>query len=148
MPRPENFRHLDHTARASRKPHGGLWTSTWTGDGSDWTRWCEDDGFRVPSEEWSGLLLTPCADARIYTIDDIDDLRALVRQYPAGDVADYVAVAREFDAIHLTDAGQWATRMTLDLDLYGWDCESTVWFRWTFESAEPVRFPVSDGHGW
>lgn len=30
------------------------------------------------------------------------------------------------ECIHLTESGQWNTRLTRPLNLYGWDCESIL----------------------
>lgn len=47
-------------------------------------------------------------------------------------------MAKQFDGMHLTDNGQWATRLPPfdSPNLYGWDCESTLWFRWAFDKVE------------
>lgn len=126
------------TNRPLTKPTGGLWTSTYRQDiVSDWVR------FVV--EQWTGAgdadlwLLTPDADARVHTIHTYPDLAALADRYPPppGDqhrqpVVDWEAAAHDLDAVCLTEDGQWATRLTEPLNLYGWDCESTLWFRWRF----------------
>jgi len=46
---------------------------------------------------------------------------------------DYEECATRYDAIHLTDRGQWATRMTHPKNLYGWDCESVLILNKTFK---------------
>lgn len=149
---PECFEPVKTPEYPRWKPRsGGLWTSTYLGVlGSDWIRWCRsesfycngngDEGFRV----W---LLEPDRDARIYEIDSYADLERLVEgypQHPEDELADlhlgvftqpaWGEVAADYDAIHLTEEGQWATRMTHPLSLYGWDCESTLWLRWAFAS--------------
>jgi hypothetical protein len=140
------------------KPRGGFWTSTWhprTGGG--WVQWCIGEQWGVPADGcWHAWLLTPDPTARIYTIGSYADLADLYGRFPrdpagahAGLLAscpDWKAIAGHYDAIHLADRGQVETRFgdllgtpgtgTPHLSLYGWDCESTLWYRWAFTSAE------------
>lgn len=53
------------------------------------------------------------------------------------------------DGVHLTDAGQWATRHARP-SLYGWDCECTLWLRWRFGEArwKGVAWPGEKGLRW
>lgn len=127
------------------KPNGGLWTSTYDPErGSAWVQWCLSEEFDIPTDGvWQGRILTPRRDARIAVIDSLDDLERLYRRYPLEvisglwSVLDFERMAADYDAVHLTDDGQWATRLTHPYSLYGWDCESTNWFRWAF--AESYR---------
>jgi hypothetical protein len=132
------------------KPRGGMWTSTYAGShGSGWVQWClsEDYGC-TPDSTFPLWTLEPDTAARIYQIDSYADLESLVAAYPHrqefpdhgfgawSDVRPrWEHVARDFDAVNLTDEGQWETRLSHPLDLYGWDCESTLWLRWAFVSA-------------
>lgn len=142
------------------KPMGGLWTSTQlSSDGyCGWIEWCNDEKFGPLQNRVWRLDVDPTA--KVYTIDEHADLKRLAQLYPPvcdhknrtrrpgsmGDGQSYGCpdavrsigsgvywrgVAEDFDAVHLTDAGQWATRHTTP-NLYGWDCESTLWFRWKF----------------
>ena len=54
---------------------------------------------------------------------------------------DWEQIAREYDGVRMTNKRQWTTRMPRDikdmnLSLYGWDCESTLWFRDVFSKIE------------
>lgn len=135
-----------------QKPEEGLWTSTWLGDGSPWTRWCESEDFDVPWEGlWEGVLLEP-EDCRVLTIDDWDDFTFFVREYRHGYANaglltyDWKRIAEDWDAVHLSEEGNAVAHFPLDLidgehaDLNSWDCESTVWLRWKFQSWRPVGF--------
>lgn len=129
------------------KPSGGLWTSTYDErHGSGWVQWCLDEEYSLPKAGlWQCTLLHPSPTARVYEIDTLADLKRLLRTFGENTLGaglrfgypDFEAVAREFDAIHLTDAGQWATRYS-EPSLYGWDCESTLWLRWVFASVEEI----------
>jgi hypothetical protein len=127
---------------------GGMWTSTFDARlGSAWIQWCLSEHFCCDRENptWHTWLLGPEPTARVYVIDDYADLHALVVAYPHGErdwpVRPQVRpawhrIAEHFDAVHLTAAGQDATRLSHPLDLYGWDCESTLWLRWAFATVE------------
>jgi hypothetical protein len=143
---PEANRMTQIVSRGWVKPRGGLWTATYLGPrlGSAWVQWCLTEGVYVPNDgEWSGWLLTPRPGIRVATIDTHADLEALYRRYP-DDYAPHhpkpawYALAADLDAVHLTAAGEAATRFTYPLTLYGFDCETWLWFRWCFESVEPV----------
>lgn len=130
------------------KPYeGGLWTSTFDERaGSAWTRWCLAEEFCIDSSDpsWPNCwLLHPRADARIYTVDSYSALELLCASYGRSarggtTYPDWLAVAEDYDAVHLTGGGQVVTHLSVPLNLWGWDCESTLWFRWAFESAEYI----------
>lgn len=73
-------------------------------------------------------------------IDSIADLTTVVDAFPAtlgfpgaSRYPDWLALAAAgWDAVYLTDKGQWATHMSHPLDLYGWDCASVLWLRPSF----------------
>lgn len=123
-----------------RKPKGGLWTSTYCSEiGSAWVQWCLGEDFGVPGGGWRSWLLEPDPAARVLEIDSHADLHrvsasyGLPIEYPGPlSALDFERLAVDYDAIHLTEAGQWATRLTHPLSLYGWDCESVLWLRWAF----------------
>jgi len=129
------------------KPKGGLWTSTYDAKecASGWVAWCEHEApAYLVGRRW--FLLTPAADARVLIINTVADMDALYRCYADRvtglsfvSMLDFEAMARDFDAMRVTEAGQWATRLTYPQNLYGWDCESTVWFRWKFVRVQEIR---------
>lgn len=136
------------------KPRGGgLWTSTLDAQGSGWMRWCMGNSFADPRDEprFTFWRLRPREDARVYEIDTPLDLVRLVEEFP-GDgltflggreekVPNWSAVLEAYDGIHLTALGEASTRWECPpgiKDLYGWDCESTVWGRWVFEDVEVI----------
>ena len=127
------------TGARLRKPREAFWTSTWDErTGSGWTRWCDNENFRGP--EHNIWLLTPAPDARLFTVDSYADLDRLHSRYGVDhhgvDGLDWPAIAADYDGVHLTDDGQWRTRLSQPYDLYGWDCGSTAWFRWAFTTVE------------
>lgn len=148
----EHFRPVPVEERPRAKPtngSGGLWTSTYDERfGSGWVQWCLSEEFDCDRKNPTFHIWTlePDPEARVYTIDTYRDLDRLCRLYgrthtfgedspfgPFHDTyPDWSLVAESYDAVHLTDDGQWATRLSGPLNLYGWDCESTLWFRWKF----------------
>lgn len=123
---------------------GGLWTSSERPGGvSDWMRWCVVEGYKGPAfHVWR---LHPDPVARVFVIAGLAELLALAERYPSRCpirseriYPDWTALAADYDAVHLTEAGQWATRLTRPANLYGWDCESTLWLRWAFAAVERV----------
>lgn len=133
------------------KPFGGLWTSTYNKlFGSEWLEWCKDNDFYT-SEKMNGFILKPSKNARIYTIDTYQDLASLMEKYeekmpglPDGvelfsiRYPNFELLSKDYDAIHLTDKGQWETRMSHPYSLYGWDCECTLWLNWSFDEVKEV----------
>lgn len=148
-PNPARMNAVENKQYGFVKPTGGLWTSTYRPDepvGSGWGEWCIEADYRdIYASSW--WLLTPSEESRIVTINTLKDLKALMREYkycPHGaPYPDFEAISRDYDAIHLTDKGQCETRLSMPENLYGWDCESTLWFRWVF--TEVTQIPVKAG---
>jgi hypothetical protein len=131
------------------KPQGGLWTSTYDPDnGSAWVQWCLSEDYGVPrGYTWQAWLLVPRLDARILTIDTYTDLEHVVTVYglpsaptlhPDSIALNFEKLAHHYHGIHLTEAGQWATRLSQPHSLYGWDCESTLWLNWAFTEVRDL----------
>lgn len=156
-PSAESFEPLNDRGGALRKPRGGLWTSTYDERyGSGWIQWCLSESFDCgPADPvFRVWTLEPDPAARIYEIDTYADLARLCERYGQtiehGSYSEtcpaWSRIARDYDAVHLTDEGQWATRFS-DPNLYGWDCESTLWLRWAFVAVVDlgcVRYPARD----
>ena len=120
-----------------RKPKGGLWTSTYIPErGSAWTQWCLSEDFSVPQERWQGYVLTPRRNTILYTIDTYEDYERLLYDL----ILWARMLRREYDGVHLTERGESETRR----DLYGWDCESTFWFKWSFSHIEYIEIPIGE----
>ena len=51
---------------------------------------------------------------------------------------DYEKMAEQYDGIHLTEDGEARTRYMFPMTFCGWDCESTLWFRWKFDKVEKL----------
>lgn len=129
----------------SVKPRGGFWTSTFNDEYlSDWVRWGLGEEFYSVDELSKSTLfiLYPKKDIRIYTIDSVADAKKLFDMYeresddPYQRKLDFEKLAIDFDGINLTEEGQEVTRHSEPNSFYGWDCESTVWFRWCFKRIE------------
>lgn len=124
----------------------GLWTSTYAPSiGSDWIVRGREMGL-VPDAPVRSFLLFPAPDARIFVIDDVPNLLVLLRRFERPTMLtsrmfaslDFDRIREEYDAIHLTEEGQWRTRFSIETNcpsLYGWDCESTLWLNWKFDDV-------------
>jgi hypothetical protein len=127
---PESFRPVVN--RQFVKAGGGLFTSTYNEEyGSDWVQWCLGNDFCVPEAElWTGYILTPSIDAKVLTVDSFDDLHKVHKEYksqvdgpPAvqdllGRYLDFEQMAKDYDAFHVTQKGEWATRYTHPLSKF------------------------------
>ena len=149
----EHLRPIDESLCGWYKPHsGGLWTSSLTTDGrSGWIDWCLNENFEGP--EFDIWHLDPNPAASVYTIDTYNDLAALASRFPPacdhpkgcptwgdgiGSGVGWRRVAKEYDAVRVTEEGEWKMRLSDPISIYGWDCESTVWFRWKFLDVRHV----------
>lgn len=141
------------------KPHPGtaLWTSTYTKRyTSDWYQYAISSEILRPMAGAKFWLLEPKSDVRVFTVNNMDDLIELKRRYSqelpeleGGKVEllslwglDFERLARDYDALHLTKNGERQTRFGLlfaQPSLWGWDCESTVWFRNVFKKIELLK---------
>jgi hypothetical protein len=87
--------------------------------------------------------------ARIVEIDSIDDYLAVIERYgtvypPSGRLTiDFERLANDFDGLHLTESGvcevasHYWPYFNIE-NLYGWDVESTLWFRWVFKDVRHI----------
>ncbi len=123
----------------------GLWTSTFKSGRT--SAWAESGLARGRY----AFVLHPDSAARVRTIHGLPDLERLLKRYRRTDFGqrdwladfgylDYARLAQDVDALHLTERGQRQTRLTIP-DLYGWDTESTLWFRWCFSAVERIAYP-------
>jgi hypothetical protein len=149
--RPENFRPITNKRRRWVKPDPGtgFWTATVTEETADgnpartsWTEWCDGEQFGT----YTHLVeVIPHPAARVIRIATLAALCSVVAAFPteplfdgASIYPDWAALARDWDAVWLTDEGQWATRLppVSSPDLYGWDCESVLFLRPAYTVGE------------
>jgi len=124
---------------------GGLWTSHYNKvTGSEFVDYCKDIS-TLRLKEWKGFILTPSLEAKVLVIDTLEDLLSALNRYeretilPFSRNLDFEKMAEDYDAIHLTRNGQIETRHSFPTSLYGWDVESTHWFRWKFTDVEKIE---------
>ncbi len=141
------------------KPKFGLWTSSYLDGKSAWVDAYQDmfghsgsDVRALSAYSLNWFLLEPDPAARVLVIDTMADLRRLVAKFPARQEfgtfcrvwPDFERISEHYDAMQLTENGQWRTRMPIEPNapnLYGWDAESTVWFRWCFTGYRRIEAP-------
>jgi hypothetical protein len=142
-------RPVRNDAKSLSKPRGGFWTSTYYPDyGSGWVCYCIAYRYNEPFElHWS--VLSVAGSARVAVIDSAEDLAELINRYPRMALRrrglDFEALAHDYDALRLTHEGYLRTRSRRrGPALIGWDCESTLWFRWVFTECRDVQPYVKD----
>ena len=130
--------------KSLRKPRGGFWTSTYDpGYGFGWVRYCVAYRYTDPFELcWT--VLSVAGSARVAIIDSAEDLKGLIDRYPRivrrRRGLDFERLSMDYDGLHLTHDGYLRTRSRRPRPpLIGWDCESTVWFRWVFTDLHEVQ---------
>ena len=106
------------------KPAGGLWASPVDAE-FGWKQWCESEDFNLLNLDRS---FTFSISGNIFTIDNVEDMNQLpwIEAGPLRCISFECLMAAGIDAVHLTWAGQVATRLSHPRNLYGWDCESVL----------------------
>jgi hypothetical protein len=132
---PQDLRPVQNDRRALAKPRGGLWTSTYDPIyGSAWVCWCVAYRYNEPFDlHWTVFSIPK--SARIAVIDSHAGLARFIERYPrilrGRRGLDFERLSIEYDGLHLTIEGYLKTRSPRSgPSLGGWDCESTLWFRW------------------
>lgn len=105
------------------KPYKALWTSTLIDtNSSSWDLWCQINEFNVKNHRIKYKII-PKDNLKIFEINNEEDLNFLPKIYDPifnKNVIDFNIIAKLFDGIHCINY--------ILPQLYGWDCESTVWF--------------------
>lgn len=122
---PETFKPVKNSSVI--KPTGGIFACEYRpgerGDHSDWEAFCIREGFRVDTLR-TGMIFTLSPEARVLTIDSRADVYNLLKKYEiespslqnlpsilrslniSSKTVDFERVAREYDAINVTDNGR------------------------------------------
>jgi|KBSSwiStaDraftv2_1062776.scaffolds.fasta_scaffold381297_2 hypothetical protein len=137
--------------RYAQKPAGGFFTSTLIdGSSSAWTviaLGASDLADAFTSDPIACWRLAARSDARILEIDGPQAWHSLCLKYAAhGEdgrtVPDWSAVARDYDAVHLTLGGLLTAEQVRIVssvgcsEHWGWDVEQTLWLHWSFTRIE------------
>ncbi len=109
------------------KPDGGLWTSPINSE-YGWKHFCDSEQFRECDEK-NSFKLKFKSGTKIAVIDSGSDLNKMpiqdCLQINFFKYIDFELLVKSgIDAIWLTAKGQWATRFSQPLNLYGWDCDT------------------------
>lgn len=106
------------------KPFGGFWTSPLNSN-YGWFEWCIENNFKELNK---CCFLKFKSNAKIYIINKYIDLvkLPLVNPFRFRQTINFEQTAKWYDAIWLTERGQYVTNLYSNLSLYGWDCESIL----------------------
>ena len=120
------------------KPDGGMWC---TSGEQTWKQWCVENNF-LPDDPLEVFTIPMRPETSLLVIDSHKDLIRALDQFgierpewslpstPPARVLNFEQVAKKFDAIWLTEAGQWETRCPTGWNendnLYGWDLETVL----------------------
>ena len=100
-----------------------MWTSTLINtNSSQWELWYQINEFNVDKYKIKYKII-PKDNLKIFEINNQEDLNFLPKQFDCfldKNVIDFNIIAKLFDGIHCINY--------VLPQLYGWDCESTVWF--------------------
>lgn len=146
------------------KAIGGLFTSTFLGNdlGSDWIQWCVLNEFGLPENDiWNGYLIDINKDANIFVVNTVADMHYLFDTYSYELVEgskieqiNFIKMSEDYDGVHITKQGEMVTRHPYLFDrreniglrsMYGWDCESTHFFRNVFDNVEEISLEIKKG---
>lgn len=114
------------------KPRGGFWTSPIDSNLS-WYQYCLKTNYKIESlNNW--CILKFKENAKILLIDNINDLLRLpINKKRFITSLDFELIAEFYDAIWLTEDGQYRTRLPnneialkYNLNLYSWDVETIL----------------------
>ncbi len=152
----------DRWERYGQKPAGALYTSTaLDGASSALSALTHFTGDHDATPPLASFRLQGTEGARVFEVDGPYAWRRLCTTYPAAAdddqiVPDWAAVAKDWDAVHLTLAGVLtAEQVRVEgperwTEHWGWDAELTAWLRWQFKTVErlpdltvPPQSPVS-----
>ena len=140
-----------------------MWGSTYTPDdkyASDWERWADGEDF---AHYTYGIVYELKRDARVYTIDSLDDFVELLKMYPFPDpmyrdvnvnirplarlYLDFCKIMQDYDAIHLTHNGNAETHLIWnypEIDVAGKKYGITNLNSWDVESWLIMNFHAID----
>jgi hypothetical protein len=131
------------------KTFGWFWTSSYDPEyGSGWVRWCMAYRYHdLLDLRWT--VLSVPESARVAVIDLATDLATLIKRYPrafgAPEGLDFERISEDYDGLQLTHRGYMGTRsQNYGPKFMGWDCESTIWFRWVFSEWHEVEPHLRD----
>lgn len=121
---PERFDPIQNSESRSNKPLGGLWASPVASEWG-WVDFCERDGYIYECDKSFTIRFI----GKVFLIDSYEDMLKLpweICGYLRQDYTINFEKLYEYDAIHLTEAGQYDTRFPQAKSLRGWDCETVL----------------------
>jgi len=124
-----------------KKPKGGFWTSTIKVVAdykitSEWIEYRQNSNWLIKEDE-NIYELEVAPNANVYTIKSKKDFENLKTNYSL-DANTKSDINIDFEKLQSDGySGLRVTRNTYTL-LNGWDCESTLWFKWCFTNVQKI----------
>lgn len=127
------------------KPDGGLWIAPYTENcefSSAWEEFLIND-IGLNTKGYKGTIVSIKPNAVIVIVDSVQDLINILENYSythpilSARFIDFEKLSKDYDAIYLTEKGQYETRLS-DPNLYGWDIESMLVMNFDIIEEESV----------
>lgn len=151
--RPSEIRITKVVNKSPNKPRGGFWTSTYTPNKEYISDWHDQGESMFGTFDFKSCwILKPVENIKYCVIDSYDDLDKLWDQYNYQDHRfmdigfdigkmytypfDFESYFKDYDALQMTQQGQWKTRLTDPYNFYGWDSECVLWGSWKFKEVK------------
>lgn len=110
-----------------KKPKkGGLWTSP-VDSKWGWKDWNDSEQY-IKCDKYNSFTISLKSNAKIFVINSHEDFinAPLINGYNDTMVLDFELISKKYDAIWLTEEGEFKTRYNVKNNLYGWDCETVL----------------------
>ena len=142
--------------RSLDKPQGGIWTSTFEKETSDWEKWASGEGIYESgpfhsTRPYRRYLIKPTKSARVLSLNSEEDVKNFVARYKVKQVSDKSKVdydwekfRKDYDALHMGKKiiyGKLRNPDNIPFTSYGWDSESTMWVNPAFRKIKELPSP-------
>lgn len=138
------------------KPDGGLWTSP---EGSEygWIDWLRDNEYLERPSWHSGFWYRFHVDGEpnLLVVDSPEAVNRTMERWSLPDslvpdlddfalrTLDHESIcAAGYDGLWLTHEAESYCRWQMQMIMYGWDCETVLWYRWCFDRVEDASADV------
>lgn len=126
------------------KPVGGLWASPYTPNEKYLSSWHEFEINEMSVVNSIASTFNLKENSKVYTINTLDDLLNLPtikkHDFYKSSELDFEEIRKQYDAIFLSEQGQWETRFSSPISLYGWDVECILILNYDCIDEKSIQF--------